>query len=63
METVTEKQRTEMLEAAKPLIRWLNENCNPHCQAVVDRISVLVMEGVAMNRTQEFPKGLNDVVD
>ena len=54
--TITEKQRKEMLEAAKPLIKWLNENCHPHCQAVVDQIGVLVMEGVAMNRTEEFLK-------
>jgi hypothetical protein len=28
--TITEKQRDEMLEAAKPLMKWLAENFNPH---------------------------------
>lgn len=53
---LTAKQSDEMLEAAKPLIKWLSENCNPHCQAVVDNIGVLIMEGVAMKRTEEFLK-------
>ena len=38
--TITEKQQEEMLEAAKPLIRWLNENCHPHCTARVDQFGL-----------------------
>lgn len=52
--TITEKQQEEMLEAAKPLIRWLNENCHPHCTARVDQNTVELTEGVACLRTDEF---------
>lgn len=45
-----------MLEAAKPLIRWMNENCHPHCEAVVDQMSIRLVEGIASNTTEEFLK-------
>ena len=52
--TITKKQQEEMLEAAKPLVRWLNENCHPHCAARVDQNTVELTEGVASLRTDEF---------
>ena len=51
---LTPEQMNEMLEAAKPLIRWLNDNCHPHCTALVDQTSVELAEGIATNRTEEF---------
>lgn len=54
--TITEKQRTEMLEAAKPLIKWLNENCHPHCKAVATQRTVELFEGLATNLADEFLK-------
>ena len=53
---VTEEQRQSMLEASKPLMQWMNENCHPHCTAHVDCNTVELTEGVAMNRTNEFLK-------
>lgn len=55
--TITQKQSAEMLEAAKPLIRWMNENTHPHCVAIVDTVSVELTEGVAIQKTIEFVKG------
>jgi hypothetical protein len=55
--TITEKQREEMLEAAKPLIKWMNENCHPHCKAIVDQNTIELTEGIATNRTDEFLRG------
>lgn len=52
--TVTEEKKAQMLEAAKPLIKWMNENCHPHCTAHVDHCVVELTEGVATNRTDEF---------
>lgn len=43
-----------MLEAAKPLIQWMNENCHPHCTAIVDSTTIELTEGIAMNFTNEF---------
>lgn len=50
------EKRDELLEAAKPLIKWLNDNCHPHCQAIVDCTTAEVLEGVTIVRTDEFLK-------
>ena len=52
--TLTNKQLDEMFEAAKPLIKWMNENGHPHCTALVDTTTIELVEGIAMNRTSEF---------
>ena len=41
---IKEEQRVAMLEAAKPLIKWMNENCHPHCEAIVDSTGVRLVE-------------------
>jgi hypothetical protein len=51
---LSEKQQQEMLEAAKPLIEWMNTNCHPHCTAHVDQNAVELTEGIASNKTDEF---------
>lgn len=51
---ITKEQQEEMLEAAKSLIKWMNENCHPHCEAKVDQNSIVLTEGVATNGTNEF---------
>jgi hypothetical protein len=48
-----EKQREEMLEAAKPLMAWLKKNCHPHCVANVWQASIELYEGIATNRLKE----------
>ena len=52
--TLTQEQQQAMLEAAKPLIKWMNENCHPHCTAHVDQNNIELTEGIATNRTDEF---------
>ena len=54
--TLTPEQFRALLDAAKPLIKWLNDNCHPHCTARVDQVSVELTEGIATNRTDEFLK-------
>ena len=51
---LTEKQTKEMLEAAKPLIKWMNHNCHPHMEAVVDQYTVELKESLALEKTDEF---------
>ena len=53
---LTKEQTKEMLEAAKPLMKWVSDNCHPHCVAVVDFDSVELMESVARQLTEEFIK-------
>lgn len=45
-----DKQRKEMLEAAKPLMRWLEENTHPHAKAEVNSTDVILYEGVITAR-------------
>jgi len=40
-----EKQK-EFTEAARPLIKWLNENCHPHVTAVITTDRAELSEGV-----------------
>mgnify|MGYP006909287225 CR=1 FL=1 len=53
---ITKKQILEMLEAAKPLIKWLNENTYPHAQCIVDLDGVRLTEDIAMIKTDEYVK-------
>lgn len=53
---LNDQQRKELLEAAKPLIQWLNDNCHPHCSAHVDQNTVELSEGIANIQTDEFIK-------
>lgn len=51
---LSEEKRAAMLEAAKPLIKWLNENCHPHCTARVDQTTVELSEAVAVCKTDDY---------
>ena len=54
--TLNHEQTQQMLEAAKPLIKWLNENAHPHCFVQVDQTRVELAEGIATSITTEFLK-------
>lgn len=54
---LTKDQQSELLEASKPLIKWLNDNCHPHVIALVDTGSVQITEGICIQHTDEFIKG------
>lgn len=51
---LSKEKAKEMLEAAKPLIKWIAENCHPHCTATVDCATVDLAECVANEATDEF---------
>ncbi len=51
---LNEKQRHEMLEAAKPLIKWMNDNFHPHGVAMVDQGGVELTESICIETTNEF---------
>jgi hypothetical protein len=52
--SITEKQRDEMLEAAKPLMKWLAESFNPHTIVIVQAANIQLLEGIATNGTLEY---------
>lgn len=43
--------------AAKPLIKWLNDNANPHASVVVDAGSATLFTGELYVHTDEYLKG------
>ncbi len=43
-------------EAAKPLVKWLNDNCHPHVTVVVTPSGAELSEGVAFVPIKEFIK-------
>jgi len=44
----------KLLEAAKPLIKYLAENYHPHVMCVVDALRAEVYEGQAVVKTEEY---------
>lgn len=53
---ITPQQRDSLLEAAMPLIKWINENGYIHNKVIVDIDSAELVEGVASVLTTEFNK-------
>ncbi len=56
MSLLDEQQKASLLVAAKPLIKWMNENVHPHCSVIVDHTTVELLEGQLMHSTHEFLK-------
>lgn len=60
---ITKQQADEMMEAAKPLMLWMANNCHPHCEARVDGVSVELFEGAARRETMEFvDRGISEAM-
>jgi hypothetical protein len=53
---LTPEQFAELLEASKPLMKWISDNCHPHCFALVDYCRVTLSEEAGSNLTTEFIK-------
>ena len=53
---LTEIQRANMKEAAKPLVKWLNDNCHPHVKVIVDLSGAELLEGLTSVAIEEFWK-------
>ena len=49
---LTSKQLVTLKEAAMPLMQWINDNCHPHCTAVVDSEHIELLEGLATARRE-----------
>ncbi len=52
---VSEQQKSELLEIAKPLMGWLKENCHPHCTVLLDSESVELLEGICRAKKETTP--------
>lgn len=48
--------RASFEEAAKPLIKWLNDNANPHASVIIDVTNATLLTGEVGIHTEEFIK-------
>lgn len=53
---LSKEQISELEELAKPVMKWINDNCRPHVKVIVDCDSAEIVEGVALVKTDEFIK-------
>jgi hypothetical protein len=53
----TEEKAKEFKQLTKPVIEWLNANCNPHTTVIIDPISAALVEGVIVYTTYEHVHG------
>jgi len=53
---VTEEDLKKLLEAAKPLIKYLNDHHDPHTRVIVGTGEAELVSGVMSVRTEEFYK-------
>lgn len=44
--TLTDKQIDEMLEKAKPLYEWIQENLHPHCKVMLEIGHIEIFEEI-----------------
>jgi hypothetical protein len=54
---LNEKQRQEFEEVVKPVIKWLNNNCNPHNTIIIDNTNAELVDGVYTEHTEEYLGG------
>lgn len=52
--TLTEKQKEEFEEAAKPLIKFVAEKLHPHIKIIVENDKAEIVEGCSIIITDEF---------
>jgi len=53
---IDNQKEEELIAAAKPLVKWLNENGHPHSKAIVETNRVELLEGICSNSITEFIK-------
>lgn len=53
---LSEEQREEFEKVARPLIKWLNDNCHPHVTVIADCSHAELSEGVNSFRTEDYWK-------
>jgi hypothetical protein len=51
-----EKKRKEFKALSLPLMKFLNDNCNPHTIIIIDTTRAELLEGQAAFSTEEYVK-------
>lgn len=50
----SQNKREEFLAAARPMIKWINDNGHPHMKVIVDCTHAELVEGLMMHGTEEY---------
>lgn len=53
---MTRYDRTSFEDAAKPLVKWLNENANPHASVIVESDGATLYTAEIHSSVKEFTK-------
>lgn len=51
---LTKEQIAQLEEAAKPLMKFLAENCHPHVKVIVESNNAEVLEGLANVKCDDY---------
>lgn len=54
--TLNEQQRQEFEKIARPMVKWINDNCHPHTTITVTPTGAALEEGVCAFVTLAFIK-------
>lgn len=53
---LTPEQVKQLEEAAKPLVKFLCDNCHPHVKVIVEPSGAEILEGLASVKIEQFIK-------
>jgi hypothetical protein len=56
MPILTDEQIKALEEAAKPLVKWLNDNVNPHHYVIVEPTGAELVSGECRVKIEEYLK-------
>lgn len=51
---MTEEQQQEFERVTRPVIKWLNDNCNPHVAVIIDPVSAVLHEAEIAYTTEDY---------
>ncbi len=54
--TLLDEQKKSYVEAVRPAMKWIAENCHPHTKIIIESDSAELVEGIIAERTDEFIK-------
>jgi hypothetical protein len=53
---INREKARELEEIARPMIKWINDNCDPHATILIDCESVALSEGAVRVIVQDYIK-------
>jgi len=51
---LTTEQKVEFESLARPLIKWLNDNCNPHVTVIIEPNAAQLLTGLVAFSTDDY---------